>query len=382
MTLILNACNRYYKYVESEWSQPVSPSGISATAGWGNVANAFDRNTSTYASCGTSTDYIEYYFGGAEIKFNSFYAEMQYVASQARACNMAVYAVADNGVETLLCQTSNAAEGDYYTVSVGCAATWVKRLRFRLIAGPNGNPTTSYPTRVREITVQSTIQRVPVESTADDYDFIALTKNVVRRIGQHGVYCGSTPIKQIYKGSQFVYDFQYYYPGTLFFESNEPVGNYVYENDLNPGTYRLRLGAPGGGNWTYIGTNRGGGGAGIDCEFELKTAAHVIITVGSKGTDSKFEIRNPSNSAEFLTIVNCGRGSDAGGTWGGGAGGVLTVNSYPNLVVWNQTPYVWSNGIDGVGSGTSDTQSIFSGQEYSRGDHHGTGRLEYLRRHL
>lgn len=43
------------------------------------------------------------------------------------------------------------------------------------------------------------------------------------------------------------------------------------------------------------------------------------------------------------------------------------------------SPYVWSNGIGGVGSGSTDTASVFTGQEYSRGNHHGTGRLEYLR---
>lgn len=139
------------------------------------------------------------------------------------------------------------------------------------------------------------------------------------------------------------------------------------------------LGGPGGNNWSYIGTNRGGSGAGIDSEFELLIAAHLRITVGSKGTDSKLEIRNPANPSEYLPIVICGKGSDAGASWGGGAGGVLTVNTRPDLIVWSASPYVWSNGIGGVGSGSSDTASVFTGQDYSRGNHHGTGKLEYLR---
>ena len=77
-----------------------------------------------------------------------------------------------------------------------------------------------------------------------------------------------------------------YDPGKVFFEVNEPTSPYVWENDIEAGTYRLRLGGPGGNNWSYIGTNRGGSGAGIDSEFELLSAAHLRITVGSKGTDS------------------------------------------------------------------------------------------------
>ena len=170
-----------------------------------------------------------------------------------------------------------------------------------------------------------------------------------------------------------------YEPGKVFFEINEPTSPYIWENDIEAGTYRLRLGGPGGNNWSYIGTNRGGSGAGIDCEFQLLTNAKIRITVGSKGTDSKLEISNPANPSEYLPIVICGKGSDAGASWGGGAGGVLTVNPHPDLIVWDNAPYVWSNGIGGAASGSSDTASVFNGQIYSRGNHHGTGRLEYLR---
>ncbi len=170
-----------------------------------------------------------------------------------------------------------------------------------------------------------------------------------------------------------------YDPGKVFFEVNEPTSPFIWENDIEAGTYRLRLGGPGGNNWSYIGTNRGGSGAGIDSEFELLSAAHLRITVGSKGTDSRLEIRNPANPAEYLPIVVCGKGSDEGATWGGGAGGVLTVNARPDLIIWSASPYVWSNGINGAGSGSSDTASVFTGQNYSRGNHHGTGKLEYLR---
>lgn len=170
-----------------------------------------------------------------------------------------------------------------------------------------------------------------------------------------------------------------YEPGKVFFEINEPTSPYVWENDIEAGTYRLRLGGPGGNNWSYIGTNRGGSGAGIDCEFQLLTNAKIRITIGSKGTDSKLEIGNPTNPSEYLPIVICGKGSDAGASWGGGAGGVLTVNSRPDLIIWSASPYVWSNGIGGTASGSSDTASVFTGQNYSRGNHHGTGRLEYLR---
>lgn len=34
-----------------------------------------------------------------------------------------------------------------------------------------------------------------------------------------------------------------YDPGKVFFEVNEPTSPYVWENDIEAGTYRLRLGA-------------------------------------------------------------------------------------------------------------------------------------------
>jgi hypothetical protein len=162
---------KYYKYVTQAWSQPTSPSGITATSGWANIANAFDKNSSTYATCGTATDYIEWNIG-AEIYLSGVTITGQWADSVARACNIIVKSVNTVGTETTLCTTTGAKASSTYTTSASFSKVLVKKLRFYLTAGPNGNPTTTYKTRIREITLTSTEKRVAVESTADNYDYI------------------------------------------------------------------------------------------------------------------------------------------------------------------------------------------------------------------
>ena len=174
---------KYYKY--TSWTQPINPTGISATSGWSNPNNAFDGNLSTYASCGTKTDYIEYTLPN-EIELSGVSAKGQYVASVARYCNISVYSVDNSGKETLLGNGSGGGESDTYTSSTTFPAVWVKRIRIKLIKG-SGDPTTEYPTRIREITL--TASRQKVQGNKDDYDVIDYN-----------------PIKKVYKGSTLIYN--------------------------------------------------------------------------------------------------------------------------------------------------------------------------------
>ena len=181
MTLYCDSSWKYYKYVTSSWSQPANPSGISSTSGWSNPSLSFDKNSETYSSCGTSSDYIEWNLG-TEILLSGMSATGNYIGSVARYCNVSIYKVNDDGSETLLGNGSGGSESATYTSSVSFSAVWVKRLRFRLIAGYS-EPTTSYPTRIREITLTATQQRTVVETTKEDSDYAVYAGKKIRDRG-------------------------------------------------------------------------------------------------------------------------------------------------------------------------------------------------------
>ena len=161
---------KYYKYVSEPWSQPKNPTGISATSGWTDTKNAFDGDSATYATCGTSTDYVEWNIG-SDIYLSGVTITGQQVANVARACNVIVKSVNSQGVETQLGKTTGAAQSSTYTTQISFNKTLVNKLRFYLTSGPLGEPTTSYKTRIREIKLTASEKRVAVESTADDYDY-------------------------------------------------------------------------------------------------------------------------------------------------------------------------------------------------------------------
>ena len=154
----------------------VMTSTHTATSGWSNLENAFDNNSSTYASCGTGTDYIEITFN-SPVNVYEFTAVGNFVGAVARACNFAIYSVDEEGEETLLANSTGAAQTTKYTTSASLSGDTVSKLRLYLIAGPTGAPTTQYPTRIIEIKI-ATAQA----QTATDYDFVINTTDETFRL--------------------------------------------------------------------------------------------------------------------------------------------------------------------------------------------------------
>ena len=141
---------------------PLEIQSYTATSGWSNVANAFDGNTDTYAACGTDTDYIECTFASATtltgVIMTGWWAD-----SVARSCNIAVYSVAEDGTQTLLGKSTNAADKvKTYTASISVNNVSVTKIRVSLIAGKFGEPTTKYKTRVRELKFTGAGSKPPV----------------------------------------------------------------------------------------------------------------------------------------------------------------------------------------------------------------------------
>lgn len=144
-----------------------------ATDGWGNVANAFDHISNTYATCATSTDYIEYDFG-REVYVNGFIATGQFVSSGSRPMDLRMYSVDDNGNETLLGNGTGSAATSVYTTKTIFPRVKTSKVRFRLTeTNYEGNPPlASVPTRIREIRILGSII-----GTESDYDYYVDTKN-------------------------------------------------------------------------------------------------------------------------------------------------------------------------------------------------------------
>lgn len=156
----------YYKSID--WTQPISPAGITATAGWENPQNAFDGNASTYARCNTLTDYIEYDIG-AEIFLTGMTAQGCQVNSAAVATDLKIFSVNEAGQETLLGSTTGQANTCPYNLTTTFNGVWVKKVRIRITITYSGAPC-----RILQINLTANKQRVL--STKDDFDTYKIPK--------------------------------------------------------------------------------------------------------------------------------------------------------------------------------------------------------------
>lgn len=263
----------YWKKVA--WSQPVNPSGITATSGWTNPANAFDNNESTYATCGTSTDYIEWKLG-AEVLLRGITATGQWVSAAARSCNLIVKSVNANGTETTLGRTTGAGKTATYNLSVTFAEVQVNRLRFYLTNGDdNAAPTTTYKSRIREIKLTATQQ--VVAGTESDYSFTTSTTKEVEVSADDDydrttteekfcVFARPSKWKTVYKnftlptmtsrtapigwvdtnisnGEYTIDAYNFFFNRNWYFEAEGRTGSrynrYTFQNPLKPDTYTI-----------------------------------------------------------------------------------------------------------------------------------------------
>ena len=122
----------------------------SSTEGWTNYQNAFDSNDSTYATCGTATDYLQIQYD-LPVYVAGFNATCNFASSVARACNLSL-STYDTDSEVLIANGIGGAETEIYTTSATFDDTYMRTLRFKLINTTAGTaPTKDYPTRVKTI---------------------------------------------------------------------------------------------------------------------------------------------------------------------------------------------------------------------------------------
>ena len=137
--------------VEVALATPPAPT-VSATDGWTNPNNAFDDNAETYASCYTTTDYIELTYP-APVWVGGFTGTGNFVSGQAQATPLDMYIVDSDDIETLLCNGSSAAATASYTSTGTCKPVWGTKFRFKLQYVNSSNPAATYPTRYTNIEV-------------------------------------------------------------------------------------------------------------------------------------------------------------------------------------------------------------------------------------
>lgn len=171
---------QYKKYQKDTFYTYFSPVGeITGTSGWSNIKYAFDTDQDTYASCGTSTDYIDIVLP-IKINISGLFVKGNWVSAVARCMGMRIYNVNESGEETLVATTSIAENTTKYLVYCTFDDIYTNHIRLRLAtSNSDGNPpTTVYPTRIISIQLYATNYRV-VNSTQYDYDFVKNVKNAI-----------------------------------------------------------------------------------------------------------------------------------------------------------------------------------------------------------
>ena len=127
-------------------------SQTSATDGWTNYTNAFDSNNSTYATCGTATDYLQVQYD-LPVYIAGFRAAGQFVSGSTTSCNMSI-STYDTDTEVLVATGTGAADTTTYTTSATFDDLYARTLRFKLTNSTAGTaPSTDLPTRISEVTL-------------------------------------------------------------------------------------------------------------------------------------------------------------------------------------------------------------------------------------
>lgn len=192
----------------------------------------------------------------------------------------------------------------------------------------------------------------------------------VKDVNTNGVYFGSTPCKQVYYGSQKVYQFESYTPSSEIIYSSPSS----YSGTLPVGVYKVALcGAKGNSaSWVYSGypwSAQGGSGGFVELTFYNPKAQTIQITAGTSGNATMILNNN--------TVITARAGGNASVN-AGGAGGTVTVSGLDILSVQKQVQ--GNNGDTTFGSSPESVASVSTyGDWGSSANPAGGARLEYIR---
>lgn len=164
--------------------------------------------------------------------------------------------------------------------------------------------------------------------------------NKIKDRSSTGLYIDNSKIIKAYLGSELVYQFESYNPGTVL--STVTNGN-TYSATLGPGVYQLHITGGGGGyaNWGaggYPWAAGGGSAATWEGTFYNPISQNITLYAGAAEADSYMNLGG-------TRMITAGRGGHAG-VDSGGAAGTLTVGSTLNIVSTSKS----TNGNRGPGT--------------------------------
>ena len=147
------------------WTQPTNPSGISSLDGWSNVSNAFDGNSSTYATISNTTGYLEWDLG-QNLSVSGFTATGLWINSQAMGTDLSIYSVDSNGIEILLgTSTGKSNSSSPYTLTCSFTPIICSKLRFKAT-----DASASTPPRIAEIKLTAN-ELVPIYTNSNGHQY-------------------------------------------------------------------------------------------------------------------------------------------------------------------------------------------------------------------
>lgn len=197
----------------------------------------------------------------------------------------------------------------------------------------------------------------------------------IRDIGNFGVFYGNNPIRQIFKGSELVYQYHPFEPQSIIINKSESI---TVEHSLPQGRYYVEVvGAGGSGKYRQGGyfamVYAGGSGARFSAEISVKGDNHTISMVCGAG-GQRADGGNSSFSIDGVTVATGGGGKrgwpDSSPTQIGYGGTVSSNTNIPNVVFSSVTSL---NGNTGQHSDNAGTSKKYGGASVASTGTYGKG---------
>lgn len=197
----------------------------------------------------------------------------------------------------------------------------------------------------------------------------------IKDTGSYGIYKGSQPIKQIYKGSELVYQFESYAPDTTLVNITNGQTATV---TLKKGVYQLYA-AGGGGAYSSWGAGgavfvRGGASGGaVEGLFYLSEPKTLTCTAGTlTGGGYSDTPDKTSITIDNAEVVTCVSGKNGYNSSTGGTGGSA---SFTNAL--GSVSCVATTGLNSGSLGTYAGSPSVSSKKWGAGGNAPTGEYTY-----
>ena len=140
----------------------------------------------------------------------------------------------------------------------------------------------------------------------------------IQDIAEYGIYYGNMPIKEVYKGSQLVYEYNSYIPNTIIIDTVQAASKMSFTHTLPKGVYKISMIGTAGYThshfyvaWTYY---HGSTGGIVEVEYYSDGITPITFTIDPNATTSASG--HTTLSVNENVIVQASGGADARGANG------------------------------------------------------------------